>query len=323
MIVTLTPNPSLDRSMEVSHLERGAVLRSSRALVHAGGKGINVVQALAANGVTAAAVLPIGGPEGAQLLDLLTADGIQFRTTPIAGTIRANISIVEPDGTVTKINEPGPHLTDDEVGLLLTATADAATGAAWVVACGSLPDGAPVDLYARIVEQAHEAGARVAVDTSGAPLLACLPAGPDLIKPNADELAAAAGTHITTLGDVVAAADALRTLGAGAVLASLGADGAVLLTDSVRLHATCPVDRPVSAVGAGDAALAGYLTGATPAEGLRAAVAFGAAAVQLPGSALPGPADIDLAAVRVTEAIDHDVPLTERNQTDDARLRVR
>lgn len=323
MIVTLTPNPSLDRAMEVPRLERGAVLRSGRALVQAGGKGINVVQALTANGVEAGAVLPIGGPEGAQLLDLLTARGIQVRTTPIAGTIRANISIVEPDGTVTKINEPGPRLAADEVESLVAATVAAAAGASWVVGCGSLPDGAPVDLYARIVEQAHAAGVRAAVDTSGAPLLACLAAGPDLVKPNVDELAAAAGTDIDTIGDVVAAAEALRALGARAVLASLGADGAVLVTGTGALHATCRVDQPVSAVGAGDAALAGYLSAPSPEEGLRAAVAFGAAAVQLPGSALPGPDDIDPTAVTQADPIDLDLQLTERNRTDDARLRVR
>lgn len=322
MIVTLTPNPSLDRTLAVDHLARGEVLRSASAQVDPGGKGINVARALIANDLEAVAVLPVGGPEGHQLVDLLSARGIPTRSTPITGHVRANISLVEPDGTTTKVNEPGPVLSGVEVTALLDRTAETAqTGAAaWVASCGSLPDGAPVDLHAQVVRLARRVGARVAVDTSGAPLLAAVAEGPDLVKPNAEELAQAAGMAITTIGEAVGAAEKLRAMGAHAVLASLGPDGAVLVTDAGTLHATCPVHQPVSTVGAGDATLTGFLVGhlADPGDhrsALRLAVAFGAAAVQLPGSTMPGPADLSPDAVVVTDDPVLDRPLAGAGDT--------
>ena len=123
------------------------------------------------------------------------------------------------------------------------------------------------------------------IDTSGPPLVAALAAGPDLIKPNAEELADAAGGTITTIGDVVDAAQELRARGAKAVLASLGADGALLVSGSGVRHGAAPVDEVVSTVGAGDAMLAGYLSAAADTDqALRTALAWGAAAVQHHGT---------------------------------------
>lgn len=324
MIVTVTPNPSVDRTLEVDRLHRGHVVRSHSVQVDPGGKGINVVRALVGNGVHAVAVVPVGGAEGRQLVDLLHERDITPRVVPIAGANRANIALVEPDGTVTKINEPGPTITTVEIEALITATATAAIGASWVVTCGSLPDGAPDDLHARIVAQAHAAGARVAVDTSGPPLLAALAARPDLVKPNLDELAEAVGAQVATLGEAVDAAHRLQALGARQVLASLGPDGAILVGDGVVLHASCHVQRPVSSVGAGDSSLAGFLTSDDPVTALRTAVAFGAAAVQLPGSSLPNPHDLHPEDVRVTDDLDRDRPLTgPRRDEERPRLGVR
>lgn len=326
MIVAVTPNPSVDRALEIDALHRGDVVRSRSRRVEPGGKGINVVRALVAHGVDAEAVVPVGGVEGRQLVELLEHQGIRPRTVRISGPSRANVSLVEPDGTVTKINEPGPVMTTVEVAELLAVTADLAGGADWVVSCGSLPSGAPDDLHAEVVRRARAAGSRTAVDTSGDPLLAAVAAGPDLVKPNHDELAQAVGGPITTLGDTVAAARQLQARGARAVLASLGPDGAVLVGPDGVWHATCPVDRPVSSVGAGDATLAGYLTAAdrAPDEALRMAVAFGAAAVQLPGTSMPGPLDLHPELVRVTDLLDLARPLASvRRGEDPARLGVR
>lgn len=319
MIVAVTPNPSVDRALEIDGLHRGDIVRSRSRRVEPGGKGINVVRALAGLGVLAEAVVPVGGAEGRQLVELLEFHGIRPRTVPIGGPVRANVSLVEPDGTVTKVNEPGPVLTAAELAELLAVTADLAGGAAWVVTCGSLPAGAPDDLHAQVVRRARAAGARTAVDTSGQPLLAALEAAPDLIKPNLDELAQATGGPLTTLGDTVVAARKLQALGAGTVLASLGADGAVLVTGDDAWHGTCPVDHPVSSVGAGDATLAGYLSAADarPADALRTAVAFGAAAVQLPGTSMPGPDDLHPELVRVTDVVDLDRALTSARRGED------
>lgn len=298
-VVTLTVNPSVDRTVEVDALRRGAVMRPLTTRVDAGGKGVNVSRALHAAGVTNVAVLPVGGHEGAQLLDLLRQDGLAVRTVPIGGAVRANVTIVEPDGTTTKLNEPGPVLSDDEVVALQDTLLEAARGADWVVLSGSLPPGAPTDLYARLTTLLHAAGLRVALDCDGPVLLEALRAGPDLVKPNRRELADATGLAIDTPADAVRAAGALQDLGARAVLASLGSRGAVLVDDTGAHHAHADVEHPRSTVGAGDAALAGFLAaGARGPAALDAAVAYGAAAVSLPGSRMPVPADLRPTAVR-------------------------
>ena len=143
MIVTLTPNPSIDRAIVIDALHRGEVHRATSSRVDPGGKGVNVSRALAAQGAATLAVLPAGGPEGHLMEELLDAAGVARRSVAVAGALRMNISVLEPDGTTTKLNEPGPQLSPDEVDALLAATLHAADGAAWVVGCGSLPPGAP------------------------------------------------------------------------------------------------------------------------------------------------------------------------------------
>ena len=145
-----------------------------------------------------------------------------------------------------------------------------------------------------------EHGVRVAVDTSGAALLAAVDAGPDLVKPNRQELAAAVGTPLNSLGDVIAAAEKLRSRGVKAVLASLGADGAVLVDDSGAVFGTAEAIDPMSTVGAGDALLAGFLAaGAQGPEALIEGMAWARAAVGLPGSQMPGPRDVSREGIRV------------------------
>lgn len=309
MIVTLTPNPSVDRTVEVDRLERGAVLRARAARVDPGGKGVNVARALAAHGRKTVAVLPSGGAEGVQLAALLAAEGIDVIPVPVAGAIRANVSVVEPDGTVTKLNEPGPAVSPAEMAALLDATVACAGSADWVVASGSLPPAAGESLYAELIRRLRAGGARVAVDSSGPALASALPAGPDLIKPNREELAEATGHPVDTLGEAVAAAEQLRARGARVVLASLGTDGALLVGPEGVRYGEAPVAEPRSAVGAGDALLAGFLAGGGdgPAA-LTEALAWGAAAASLPGSQMPRPQDLRRAGVRLV-AVNPDRPL--------------
>ncbi|MGW0365273.1 1-phosphofructokinase [Streptomyces sp. NPDC002990] len=312
MILTVTPNPSLDRTYEVSSLERGAVLRATGDRVDPGGKGVNVSRAVAAAGVRTTAVLPLGGAPGALLAELLGAQGVDVTAVSISGQTRSNISLAEPDGTLTKINAPGPELSPAEAALLLETVRTCSGAAAWIACCGSLPRGLRPEWYADLVAGAHAAGARIALDTSGAALLTALPAGPDVIKPNASELAAAVGRPLSTLADVVKAAEELRSLGAGAVLASLGRDGQLLVSAEGTYYGTAPVAAVRSDVGAGDASLAGFLiAGGTGPSALASALAHGAAAVQLPGSAMPTPADLLPDAVHVTPAPPLDLPLSE------------
>ena len=313
MIVTLTPNPSIDRAIVIDALHRGEVHRATDGRIDPGGKGVNVSRALAAQGAETLAVLPVGGPEGHLLEELLDTAGVPRHSVPVAGAVRMNVSVLEPDGTTTKLNEPGPQLSPAEVEALLSATLHAADDADWVVGCGSLPPGAPADLYARLVAGVRERGGRVAVDSSGGPMAAAVAARPHLVKPNHEELAELVGHDLPTLGDVHAAALDLVTGGVDVVAVSLGGDGALLVTADELVHASATITTPLSTVGAGDCMLAGLLHGLSAGLGavdaLSGAVTWGAAAVTLPGSRVPAPHDLDGIPVEVTTTPDFSLVL--------------
>ncbi|MBO3746789.1 1-phosphofructokinase family hexose kinase [Streptosporangiaceae bacterium NEAU-GS5] len=299
MILTLTLNPSLDRTLQVESLRRGAVIRADATRLDPGGKGVNVTRALLANGIPSCAVIPYGGPDGRRLLDLLSAEAIEMIPVEVAGPTRSNIALAEPDGTVTKVNEAGFELTAGELDRIAQAVLDAARSADWVVASGSLPPGVPTEVYAWLAERFARAGINVAVDTSGPALVAALAGGPALVKPNRDELAEATGSAMETVGDVIKAS---IQLGCATVLASLGADGALLVQDGRILHGACPIKRPRSSVGAGDALLAGFLAaGARGEAALVEGLAWATAAVGQPGSRMPTASDIRREAVQIRE----------------------
>jgi 1-phosphofructokinase len=296
VIVTVTPNPSLDRTLHLDRLHPGAVNRATAVMTEPSGKGVNVALALHTAGTPARAVFPVGGGAGDELVCRLADLGLPTIGVPIAGAVRSNISLVEADGRSTKVNEPGPRLDADEVERVCAAAVDHSAAGDWVVWAGSLPHGFPSRRLAAAVADARAAGRRVAVDTSGAALAAVLGNAadglPHLIKPNADELAEAVGATLTTIGDVTAAAATLLAPGVGAVLVSLGGDGAVLVdaASDTPLHATAETRRVVNTVGAGDALLAGFLSvPAGGAEALAQAVRFGATAVEHEGTLLRAP----------------------------------
>ncbi|PWV52319.1 MULTISPECIES: 1-phosphofructokinase [Nocardiopsis] len=293
MILTLTPNPSVDHTLEVDRLVRGEVLRVRDTRSQAGGKGVNVSRALFGNGVTTRALLPVGGGGGAELVTLL--GDLPRVTVPIAGETRGNVTVTESDGTTTKLNAAGPVMSPEEVEALLDALEDELTRSpAWVVASGSLPAGVPEDLYVRVASLAAAHGVPLALDTSGAPLTAAAKAGSiTLLKPNQEELAALVDRELTTLGDVTEAAREVLAWGNESALVTLGGHGALLVTERDVRWARGPRVRTRSTVGAGDSALAGFLAGdGSPEERLRQAVAWGTAAVALPGTTVPHPDDV-------------------------------
>ncbi|MFI1837116.1 1-phosphofructokinase [Streptomyces olivaceoviridis] len=312
MILTVTPNPSLDRTYEVQALKRGEVIRAETERMDPGGKGVNVSRAVAAAGRRTVAVLPLGGAPGALVAELLHAQGIEVAPVPVLGATRSNIALAEADGVLTKVNAPGPELSGPEQELLLDTVRSQSRDADWIACCGSLPRGLAPSWYADVVTRAHAGGARIALDTSGRALLEALRARPDVVKPNAEELAEAVARPLTTVGDALKAAEEVRAMGARAVLASLGADGQLLVSDDGAWFGSARVSAVRSNVGAGDASLAGFLiAGGTGPDALASAVAHGAAAVQLPGSVMPTPADLDPAAVTVTADIPVDRELRE------------
>ncbi len=271
MILTVTPNPSIDRTVTLgSPLTRGAVQRVTSVSIEPGGKGVNVARALTLAGVDAVALLPAA--TGDPLLTALDGAAVPFRSVPVVGAVRTNIAITEPDGTTTKLNEPGAAMDAAAVAALTQAVVDGARDAAWVVMSGSLPPGMPAHWYADVVALLAPLDCKVAVDTSDAPLIALAAAfdraAPDLIKPNAEELAEPhrsvrhrAGKRARS-GDaepVIAAAKQLVDRGARSVLATLGGAGAVLVNEGGSWLATAPPIVPRSTVGAGDSSLAGYV----------------------------------------------------------------
>ncbi|MEV4535090.1 1-phosphofructokinase family hexose kinase [Asanoa sp. NPDC049518] len=271
MIVTVTLNPSLDRAIEIDSLARGDVIRARSGRLDPGGKGVNVSRALLANGVASRAVLPCGGDEGAQLVRLLAEEGVDLVAVPIGGHTRSNITLAEPDGTVTKVNEPGPVLSPLEFDAVTGQVLAAAGTAGWVVVCGSLPPGVTPEAFGRLCRRIVAAGVRLAVDTSGPALRAAAEAGAHLVKPNREELSEVVGHAIPSRSDVVSAADRVRAWGAGTVLASLGAEGAILVTADTVVSGAAVVPSPRSTVGAGDALLAGFLAALSRAEAAVAA----------------------------------------------------
>lgn len=312
MIITLTPNPSIDRAYELDGLERGQINRALAVHIHAGGKGINVTRALTANGIASKAVYP-EGPGGAELTQMLRDHGVTAAPVQVAGPTRSNITLTDSHGT-TKINADGSPLSSvEQAELIESVIAHIAPGDV-VLGAGSLSAATTVTFYAALAEAVSATGATFALDTSGEPLRRALAVtGIDTIKPNDEELGELVERRLRTVGDVVGAARqalAGRTINA---LVSLGAHGALLVTAEEVWWAGGPPLQPVSTVGAGDCTLAGFLARpeAPRSERLVEAVAWGRAAVQLPGTAAPGPADIDASVVRLVAEPAHHHRLEE------------
>ncbi|MGP6172990.1 1-phosphofructokinase family hexose kinase [Corynebacterium sp. A21] len=321
MILTFTPNPSIDRSLELSApLQRGAVQRLRDSQRAAGGKGINVAHTLHLAGYPTLAVLP--AREDDPMLRLIDLTGLPYSRVDIPDLARINTTVTEPDGTTTKLNGPGARLDASAQDELFEQLLRHAPLAQWLVMAGSLPPGVPLDWYSQLIRRVHSIlpEIKIAVDTSDRPLLELARsfsvATPDLIKPNVMELGQLCGIDSQYLesqaaaGDlsqVLAATQRLMAQGLREVLVTLGPAGALLVNGSAAWYATVDAVRPVSTVGAGDALLAGYLLGRvqdqSPADALAQAVAYGRAAVELPGTTMPSPEHLSFSAVRVTQVV--------------------
>ncbi|MBD3941594.1 1-phosphofructokinase [Microbacterium sp. NEAU-LLC] len=310
MIVTLTANPSLDRTVTLpAPLQPGEVQAAQSAREDAGGKGINVARAIVAAGAACTAVLPLAADDPFDTA--LRGSGLDAHRVPVAGHVRANLAITDPAGITTKLNLPGARLSPDEISAVVDATVTASAGADWLVLAGSLPPGVPDDFYVRVigaVRAVYGAEApRIAVDAAGPALAAVVAHGrPDLIKPNDEELGELVGTSLDG-ADAQTALDVARALvpeRVGAALVTLGARGALLVEPDGAWAAVPPPIRVVSTVGAGDSSLAGYVLAQTrgdePDERLRLAIRYGAAAASLPGTQAPALGDLPDGDVRVT-----------------------
>jgi tagatose 6-phosphate kinase len=299
MFLAVALNPALDVTYEVPRLDPGATHRVGRPRVRAGGKGVNVARVLHAVGETAHVIGFAGGRAGQAVEEELTAAGVAATLVPVAGETRHTVTVVETAiGVATLLTEPGPTVTTAEWRDFADRFSDLARMARAVVLAGSLPPGLPADAYAVLIRAAGQADrsdwsdwsdrAPVLLDADGPALREGARAGPAIVKPNADELAAATGHADPGLG-----AAALRELGAGAVVVSAGAAGMTAVTKAGAWRVSSPEPVVGNPTGAGDAAVAALARGMAAGSAqpdrhefwpdlLRDAVALSAAAVAAP-----------------------------------------
>ncbi|GAB2870639.1 1-phosphofructokinase family hexose kinase [Streptomyces deserti] len=258
MILTVTLNTALDITYRVRALRPHASHRVSEVTERPGGKGVNVARVLAALGHEVTVTGFTGGTTGREVQDRLTATpGLVDALVPVTGATRRTIAVVdERTGDTTQLNEPGPAITPAEWSAFQEAYEDLLASASVVALCGSLPPGVPVGAYAGLVRTARAAGVPVLLDTSGEALRRGVAARPDIIKPNAEELAELTGSH----EPLRATLDARRR-GARTVVASLGAEGLLAATPEGRWRATPPAHVRGNPAGAGDSVVAGLLAG--------------------------------------------------------------
>lgn len=280
MLVCISANPAIDRRLRLDRIAVGEINRALSVQPFPGGKAAHVAMVAKALGVDVMWVGFLGGAAGEQCESGLSACGVPLTVVRTQSETRANLELVSSDGKVTEILEPGGAVTEGEVERLLTTCRDLfaeSERGTQVAMSGSLPPGAPSDLYAELIRLAHLYGCRTLLDTSGEALRQGLNAAPDFVKPNKNEAAEFAECSIDN------AAQKFFAAGAKSVAISIGADGMIWqrTADGDLLVAEPAPLANCSPVGCGDAALAGFAVaherGLSDEETLRLATACGSA----------------------------------------------
>jgi len=268
MIVTVTLNPSVDRTISIDKLKLGSVNRAELMAVDPGGKGVNVSRAVKAFGKETYAILVCGSFGSRWFGERLRELNISHDILLAPGVTRNNVTLVEGDGIVTKINEPGFELTDAILTEVKSALADLELKDSWVVFAGRLNPQAKAETYRDLAKYVRELGAKVAIDASGDELKRAIEIGPDLIKPNQHELAELVNRPLSTIHEVVDACRELIADGVGSILCSLGADGALFINKDGVIHAEPEIKVVGVPVGAGDILLATFIAGGADSAAL-------------------------------------------------------
>jgi 1-phosphofructokinase len=290
VIATVTLNPALDKTMAIPGFAIGRTNRASIEQIDAGGKGINVAKAARQLGCPVIALGFQAGANGRWAADALRTMGVPCDFEWVPGETRVNLKIKDSlTGTETEINEPGFQVGADHLQLLKRKVEEQAGQCSVMVFSGSLPPGAPPEIYGEFIRIARDRGAQTVLDTAGAALKHGIAAGPDLIKPNRAEAEEVLETSIDGEARLVDAASRFLALGARVVVLSLGADGALAVSQRERWRAYSPAVAASSSIGAGDAMVAALafamMRGLKLEDALRLATAAGAATVATNGSA--------------------------------------
>jgi 1-phosphofructokinase/tagatose 6-phosphate kinase len=281
MILTVTLNAAIDRTVAVPNFRLGHRHRAVESRTVAGGKGINVARALKLLGRPVIATGFAGGPTGNRLLEQLRKEAVLTDFTRIAAETRINLAVIDPtSGEQTEINERGPAVSPEEVEAFVRRVGYLADGAKLCVLAGTLPPGTGEDLYARLVKDLGERGLPVVLDAEGGAMLAGLRAGASIVTPNEREAEELVGQEFADRDDLIQGLSELVRLGAGEA-AITRPDGCVAVIGNgseqrfleVR---TEPLD-PVSTVGSGDAFLAGYVAARYDGKSADECLAYGVA----------------------------------------------
>ncbi len=279
-IICVTPNAALDRTMVVPDFAIGHISRISKGIAVPGGKGLNVARAVKILGGRPLVMGLLGGHAGRMVAAMVAEDGYEAEWTRFDGETRTCTIIANQDGLSTVINESGLIAPADWTALAADICRVAGRDDVNTVClCGSVPLGAPADAPAKLISRLNAIGARVWVDSSKAALENAIRARPYAIKVNREEIAAALGIRLRRTGDIISAAGSLIAEGIKIVVVSLGADGALLVTDRLIVKGRPPAIQPVDPIASGDCLHAGIVTavadGKDLAEALRCGVAAG------------------------------------------------
>jgi 1-phosphofructokinase family hexose kinase len=287
LIVTLTINPAIDRTIGVDRLafEDRAYIKTSGE--SAGGRGINSSWVIHSWGGETLAVLTSGGDSGKRLEELLRSCGIALAVVPIQNAIRTNLTITDRHGLTVNLNEPGPALAKSELARVEKTVRESLENAKWLMLCGSLPPGVPVDFYGRLIAMARNKKVKTLLHASGDALREGIEERPTVVTPNQQEAERLLARTLLTRTQYLEAAERIRAMGPESVVLSLGSRGAIgAFSDGVyealppRVDAVCPI-------GAGDALTAAYVFSmrrkVNAADALRWGVAAGTASARLPG----------------------------------------
>lgn len=278
-IVTITLNPALDKSISVPELVPEKKLRALSSKVEPGGGGINISRALKKLGVDSEAIILSGGYTGKALETLLHKEGVRFTAIDTVNDTRENFVVFDEDKKLQyRFGMPGENVSEKELGALMQAIGNC-MHADYVVVSGSLPPGTSVAVFHEIAIIAAQINARLIIDTSGEALKAAVKEGLFLIKPNLRELASLVGKEWIDIAEVVPTARQVIAAGSCKAMAvSMGADGAMLITENEVYQASAPKAEVLSTVGAGDSRVAGMLAGLSKGWGWKEVLQYGVAA---------------------------------------------
>ena len=285
-VLTVTINPALDVSSHTPHILPTHKLRCDGVSRHAGGGGINVARVLHCLGAPVSALAPLGGTTGALVAELLQDECVELVNVAITGHTRESFTVAESDsGHEYRFVLPGPVLEQAEWVACLDALSHHPTAAQWVVASGSLPPGVPDDFYAQLALRCKQLGRRLIVDTSGPALAAALRTGVYLVKPSVGEMRTCSGLALHTVSEIQSLAQSWVHEGrAAVVVVSMGEQGALMVSRECAVMAHALKVPVLSAVGAGDSFVAGFVYGLLNSEALvyafECGMACAAAAVQ-------------------------------------------